>query len=160
MLENFKKGHRDVQFSYAVIKDLEKDDLKGIEEALDQLTNVLCEVCLWDKAYAIMKVAMKDKKDNARLHEITARLAFIMEDFLKSIYHNKEASKLQHDACWHNYSDMGLAFYRQGLIDAGDADKSNDYFKKAMKTLDEALVQKPSYANAMVNKGLVYKHRR
>ena len=109
-----------MQFAYAVIKDLEKDDLSSIEKALEQLTNLLCEVCYFDKAYAIMKVALKDKKDNPVLHEITARLAFIMEDFLKSIYHNKEAANLQDAACWSNYSDMGLAYYRLGLQEIND----------------------------------------
>lgn len=91
---------------------MEKDDIASIVKALEQLTDILCEVNLIDKAYNIMKVALKDKRENAALHEITARLAFINEEFLKSIFHNKEASKLKPDACWQNYSDMGLAYYR------------------------------------------------
>ena len=112
MLENFKLGKRDVQIAYTIVKDMEKDDIQSIVKALEQLTDILCEVNLIDKAYNIMKIALKDKRENAELHEITARLAFINEEFLKSIFHNKEASKLKPDICWQNYSDMGLAYYR------------------------------------------------
>ena len=143
VLGHFKKGHRDASFAYVVIKDLEQDDITSIEQALEQLIDVLCELTLFEKAYQIMKVAMKDKKDSARLHEIFARYHFIMEDFLKSIHHNKQAISLQPDNCAHNHSDCGLAFYRHALIESGDPEKSNAFLSKAMKCLDEALVKNP-----------------
>lgn len=49
------------------------------------------------------------------LHELIARVAFVMEDFKKSIYHNQKAAKLQPEFCSHNKSDIGLAYYRMGL---------------------------------------------
>ena len=143
VLDHFKKGHRDASFAYVVIKDIEQDDITSIEQALEQLIDVLCELTLFDKAYQIMKVAMKDKKDSARLHEIFARYHFIMEDFLKSIHHNKQAISLQPGACWQNHSDCGLAFYRHALKEAGDPEKGNAFLTKAMKCLDEALVLNP-----------------
>ena len=38
-----------------------------------------------------------------------------MENFDKCILHNKKAAELQPDKCFHNWSDMGLAYYRWGL---------------------------------------------
>ena len=62
-----------------------------------------------------MEIALKDIKGNPILHELIARVAFIMENFDKCILHNKKAAELQPDKCFHNWSDMGLAYYRWGL---------------------------------------------
>ena len=69
----------------------------------------------FSKAYDLLDAALKDIKGNPILHELIARVAFIMENFTKCIYHNEKAAKLQPEKCFHNHSDIGLAYYRLGL---------------------------------------------
>ena len=69
----------------------------------------------FQKAYEILSAATKDIKGNPVLHELIARVAFVMENFEKCIFHNKKAAELQPESCFQNWSDIGLAYYRLGL---------------------------------------------
>ena len=62
--------------------------------ALEQLSDILCGVNYFDKAYKILTCAAEDIKDSPDLHELIARIAFSMEKYTKCIFHNKEAQKL------------------------------------------------------------------
>ena len=89
----FKKGNRDANEAYAKVKDLEQE-IPKIVEALEQLSDILCQVTYFQKAYDILSAATKDIKGNPVLHELVARVAFVMESFEKSIFHNKKAAEL------------------------------------------------------------------
>lgn len=102
----------------------------------------------------MLEAALKDLKGNPILHELIARVYFITENFEKSIIHNKKAAELQPDRCFHNWSDVGLGFYRLGLQ---QVDNKSKHFETAFKFCRQSLEQNPSHANAMVNMGLVYR---
>lgn len=88
------------------------------------------------------------------LHELIARVAFVMEDFKKCIYHNTKAAKLQPEECSSNKSDIGLAYYRLGLQTA-----DTKHFESGFKFCREALELNSMNSNAMVNMGLIYKKK-
>lgn len=94
VLDNFKNNKRDPKQAYDTIKQLEDEDIHSIVEALAQLSDVLCKNTYFTKAYQILEHAIKDIRGNPVLHELIAHVAFIMEKFDKSIYHNREAKKL------------------------------------------------------------------
>jgi len=127
VLEQFKKGNRNVDEAYGKIKEIERE-IPDIVQALEQLSDILCQVTYFQKAYDILSAASKDIKGNPVLHELIARIAFVMENFEKCIFHNKKAAELQPESCFHNYSDIGLAYYRLGL-QAG----MNKHFETAFK---------------------------
>jgi hypothetical protein len=54
----------------------------------------LCGASYFRKAQDILEVANKDMKGNPILHELIARVAFIMENFDKCVFHNKKAAEL------------------------------------------------------------------
>lgn len=108
----------------------------------------------FSKAYEILSTAAKDINGSAVLHELIARVAFVMEDFPKCIYHNNKAAKLQPEECSHNKSDIGLAYYRLGLQSG-----QTKHFESGFKFCREALELNSMNSNAMVNMGLIYKHQ-
>ena len=108
----------------------------------------------FSKAYEILSTAAKDINGSPVLHELIARVAFVMEDFRKCIYHNTKAAKLQPEECSHNKSDIGLAYYRLGL-QSGDT----KHFESGFKFCRESLELNSMNSNAMVNMGLIYKHQ-
>lgn len=132
----------------------EGENIADILEALEQLSDILCKVTYFSKAYEILNAASKDINGSPVLHELIARVAFVMEDFKKSIYHNQKAAKLQPEECSHNKSDIGLAYYRMGL-QTGDS----KHFESGFKFCREALELNSMSSNAMVNMGLIYKHQ-
>jgi len=75
----------------------------------------LCGASYFNRAQRLLEIAIKDLDKNAILHELIARIFFITEKFDKSIHHNKKAADLQPTKCWHNWSDIGLSYYRLGL---------------------------------------------
>lgn len=101
-----------------------------------------------------MSAASKDIIGSPVLHELIARVAFVMEDFRKCIFHNQKAAKLQPDECSHNNSDIGLAYYRLGL-QSGDT----KHFESGFKFCRASLELNSMNSNAMVNMGLIYKHQ-
>lgn len=101
--------------AYDTIKNMEQESIPDILAALEQLSDILCQVTYFSKAYEILSTAAKDINGSPVLHELIARVAFVMEDFKKCIYHNTKAAKLQPEECSHNKSDIGLAYYRLGL---------------------------------------------
>jgi len=127
VLDAFKKGNRDVNNAYTIIKDREtcstKPDTKERDEenignilmSLEQLTDILNKVTYFSKAYDILRSATRDINGSPALYELLARQAFIMEDFNACIKYNKKAAQLQPEDCSHNKSDIGLAYYRLGL---------------------------------------------
>ena len=104
VLDAFKKGNRDVNNAYLIIKDREsnstKEDPKERDEenignillALEQLTDILNKVTYFSKAYDILRAATRDINGSPSLYELLARQAFIMEDFNASIKYNKKAA--------------------------------------------------------------------
>lgn len=83
--------------------------------SLEQLSDILCSIGHFSKAYDLLESAMKVIPSDAILHELIARVAFIMENFDKCISHNKKAADLKPNNCANNNSDIGLAYYRLGL---------------------------------------------
>lgn len=165
VLDAFKKGNRDVNNAYLIIKDREsnstKEDPKERDEenignillALEQLTDILNKVTYFSKANDILRAATRDINGSPSLYELLARQAFIMEDFNSSIKYNKKAAQLQPDDCSHNKSDIGLAYYRLGLLG------EQKHFESGFKFCREALELNPMNAMAMVNMGLIYKQQ-
>lgn len=94
---------------------MEGENIADILAALEQLSDILCQVTYFSKAKEVLSAACKDINGSPVLHELLARVYFVMEDFTRSIKHNKEAAKLQPEECSHNKSDIGLAYYRMGL---------------------------------------------
>jgi len=84
-------------------------------QSFEQLSDVLCGIGHFSKAMDLLEAANKVIPRDATLHELIARVAFIMENFDKSIIHNKKAAEIQPKACCHNHSDIGLAYYRLGI---------------------------------------------
>ena len=97
---------------------------------------------------------MKNMPKEPLIHELIARVAFIMENFDRCITHNKKAAELKPNNCCNNNSDIGLAYYRLGLQQA-----NNKHFDLSFKHLRMALTENPKYANAMVNMGLIYRYQ-
>ena len=114
VIDMFKRGNRDLHDAYRKIKETEKE-IPDIVASLEQLTDILCQVTYFNKAFDLLKIALEDIKGNPILFELIARVCFIMEMFDKSVYYNKKAAELQPDNCFHNWSDMGLGYYRLGL---------------------------------------------
>lgn len=84
ILEAFKRNTpegKDVKKQYARMKELEKGDENNIVQALDQLTDILCQAAYFQKAYDILKLALSEYENNGLLNEIMARICFIMEQF-------------------------------------------------------------------------------
>ena len=152
VLEQFRSGNRDSQAAYDLIKKMEGDDIAAIVDALDQLSDIFCQATYFNKAYDILCIAVKDIQGNPVLHELIARVAFVMENFEKSIQHNKKAAQLQPTECAHNYSDIGLAYYRLG-IKMGNF----KYFDTAFKYCKQSIEDNKLNPKAMVNMGLIYK---
>lgn len=67
---------------------MEGESIPDILAALEQLSDILCNVTYFSKAYEILSAAAKDISGSPVLHELIARVAFVMEDFKKCIYHN------------------------------------------------------------------------
>ena len=122
--------------------------------SLEQLSDVLCSIGYFTKAYDLLEAAFKVIPKDPLLHELIARVCFIMENFDKCIVHNKKAAELKPTNCCNNNSDIGLAYYRLGLQQA-----NSKHFEMAFKHCRLALTENPNYSNAMVNMGLVYKNQ-
>ena len=152
VLDQFRNGNRDSEQAYELIKKLENEDISSIVDALDQLSDILCQATYFTKAYEILSVAVKDIQGNPVLHELIARVAFVMENFEKSIQHNKRAAQLQPENCAHNYSDIGLAYYRLGV-----KMQNVKYFDTAFKYCKQSIEDNKINPKAMVNMGLIFK---
>ena len=61
------------------MKELEKNDEDKIVQALDQLTDILCQAAYFQKAQDMLKLALNNYENNGELNEIMARICFIME---------------------------------------------------------------------------------
>lgn len=85
VLEQFRNNNRDAEAAYNLIKNMEGEDIASIVDALDQLSDILCQATYFTKAYEILGIAVKDIQGNPVLHELIARVAFVMENFEKSI---------------------------------------------------------------------------
>jgi len=83
-----------VNQAYQTIKSMENESIPDILAALEQLSDILCQVTYFSKAYEILSAASKDINGSPVLHELIARVAFVMEDFKKCIFHNSKAAKL------------------------------------------------------------------
>ena len=94
-LELFKQGKRDMSDAYLKIKEMEGENIQAIIEALEQLSDILCQATYFKKAYELLQGAMKDIQGNPVLFELVARVAFVMESWEKSIIYNKKAVELQ-----------------------------------------------------------------
>lgn len=61
ILEAFKRNTaeaKDIKKLYENMKKLEKGDENNIVQALDQLTDILCQAAYFQKAYDILKLAL------------------------------------------------------------------------------------------------------
>jgi len=63
--------------------------------AFEQLSDILCSIGHFSKAYDLLDQALKVIPSNPVLHELIARVAFIMENFDKCIQHNKKAAEIK-----------------------------------------------------------------
>lgn len=97
-------------------------------EALEQITDALCAMTHFNLAEDLLKTALKYITRSPIPHELIARIYFIMESFDKCIHHNKKAAELQPDRCFHNWSDIGLAYFRLGKQQG-----NNKHFETAFK---------------------------
>lgn len=115
VLAIFKAGDRDVSKAVKLVQDGENGNPENMVSSFEQLSDVLCGIGHFSKAMDLLEAANKVVPRNATLHELIARVAFIMENFDKSIIHNKKAAEIQPKNCCHNHSDIGLAYYRLGI---------------------------------------------
>lgn len=115
VLTMFKSGNRDVNAAVKIVNEGENGNQANMVQSLEQLSDVLCGIGHFSKAYDLLDAAFKYIPRDPILHELIARVAFIMENFDKCIVHNKKAAELQQNACCHNNSDIGLAYYRLGI---------------------------------------------
>lgn len=60
VLDQFRNGNRDSEQAYELIKKLENEDISSIVDALDQLSDILCQATYFTKAYEILSIAVKD----------------------------------------------------------------------------------------------------
>ena len=97
---------------------------------------MLCSVGYFQKAMDMLEAGLKEMPQDPIMHELVARIAFMMENFEKSIKHNKIAAELQKDKCFHNDSDIGLAYYRLGL-QQGNAKHFETAFQFCRKSLQQ-----------------------
>lgn len=63
-------------------------------QAFEQLSDVLCGIGHFTKAMDLLEAGQKVCPKDPIMHELIARVAFIMENFDKSIIHNKKAAEL------------------------------------------------------------------
>lgn len=115
VLTMFKAGNRDVNKACQIINEGEQGNQANMLQALEQLSDVLCGIGHFGKAYDLLEAGFKYIPKDPVMHELIARVAFIMENFDKCIVHNKKAAELQPAKCCHNNSDIGLAYYRLGI---------------------------------------------
>ena len=115
VLTMFKSGNRDVNAAVKIVNDGENGHQSNMVQSLEQLSDVLCGIGHFSKAFDLLDAAFKYIPRDPILHELIARVAFIMENFDKCIVHNKKAAELQPKLCCHNNSDIGLAYYRLGI---------------------------------------------
>lgn len=85
VLDAFKKGNRDVNNAYMIIKNGDscstKEDAKERDEenigniltSLEQLTDILNKVTYFSKAYDILRAATRDINGSPALYELLAR---------------------------------------------------------------------------------------
>lgn len=154
VLNLFKTGNRDVRKAVKIVEDGEAGNQRNMLASFEQLSDILCSIGHFSKAYDLLESALKIIPSDPILHELIARVAFIMENFDKCISHNKKAAELKPNNCANNNSDIGLAYYRLGLQQA-----NNKHFDMAFKHCRLALTENPRYANAMVNMGLIYRYQ-
>lgn len=62
VLDMFRANDRKPENAYNKVKEMEGENLANIIEALDQLSDVLCQATYFSKAYEILSVAIKDIK--------------------------------------------------------------------------------------------------
>ena len=85
VLDAFKKGNRDVNNAYmiikngdtnskkAVTKERDEENIGNILQSLEQLTDILNKVTYFSKAYDILRAATKDINGSPALYELLAR---------------------------------------------------------------------------------------
>lgn len=115
VLTMFKSGNRDVNAAVKIVNEGENGNQANMIASLEQLSDVLCSIGHFSKAYDLLEAAFKVIPKDPLLHELIARVAFIMENFDKCIVHNKKAAELKPNNCCNNNSDIGLAYYRLGI---------------------------------------------
>lgn len=115
VLDLFKAGKRDMTGAYLKIKELEGEDMEAVISALEQLSDILCHATYFKKAKELLQGALKDITGNPVLCELMARVAFVCESWSESIKYNQMAAELQKDKASHNFSDIGLAYYRMAI---------------------------------------------
>ena len=154
VLELLRQGNRDMVAAAKIVNDGENGNPEFILKSLEQLSDVLCSIGYFQKAIDLLNGGLKYLPKNPLIHELIARVYFIMENFDKSVVHNEKAIEYkQNQNCCANHSDIGLAYYRLGIQQANSKN-----FDLAFKHCRLALTENPRYANAMVNMGLVYRH--
>lgn len=95
VLTMFKSGNRDVNAAVKIVNDGENGHQSNMVQSLEQLSDVLCGIGHFSKAFDLLDAAFKYIPRDPILHELIARVAFIMENFDKCIVHNKKAAELQ-----------------------------------------------------------------
>jgi tetratricopeptide (TPR) repeat protein len=115
VLAIFKSGDRDVNKAVKMVQDGENGNQANMAQAFEQLSDILCGIGHFSKAMELLEAGQKVCPNSPQMHELIARVAFIMENFDKSIVHNKKAAEMQPKNNCHNHSDIGLAYYRLGI---------------------------------------------
>ena len=94
VLQLFRSGDRDVNKAVKLVQEGENGNTQNMVASLEQLSDVLCGIGHFSKAMDLLEAANKIIPRDATLHELIARVAFIMENFDKSIIHNKKAAEI------------------------------------------------------------------
>ncbi len=115
VLAMFKAGNRDVNAAAKLVNEGELGNVPNMLAAFEQLSDVLCSIGYFSKAYDLLDAAFKYIPKDPLLHELIARVCFIMENFDRCIVHNKKAAELKPNNCCNCNSDIGLAYYRLGI---------------------------------------------
>jgi len=94
VLTQFKTGDRDVNKAVKLIAEGENGNQANMVQAFEQLSDVLCGIGHFGKAMDLLEAGSRQVPRDPTMHELIARVAFIMENFDKSIIHNKKAAEL------------------------------------------------------------------
>jgi len=154
VLDMLKSGKKDMAAAAKIVNNAEGNNAENFVSSLEQLSDVLCSIGYFQKAIDLLNAGLKYLPKNPTIHELIARVYFIMEHFDKCIIHQEKAIEYKGSTnCFSNHSDIGLAYYRLGIQQA-----NSKSFDQAFKHCRLSLTENPRYANAMVNMGLVYRH--
>lgn len=87
VLEMFKSGKRDMAAAAKMVHSAEGSNPEDMVRSLEQLSDVLCSIGYFQKAIDLLNQGLKFLPKSPQIHELIARVYFIMEQFDKCIVH-------------------------------------------------------------------------